>query len=736
MRWLGIITLLFTLSIQAAESGRAAFVAGRAPHDRRAEYESLQKIYGDRLRFELYDNRELPRLAQQLPEYDAVVFGSLGNLVEPASFTMEREQWRDYLEQGGIVLILGACEVTAYENFLQILETQPSLNSGVCALMGRVDLAPHIRYADTEVMTRPHALADGFQQANFYQWGHLVPSPAWEVLAHCPDQQALIAARPVGKGWIFVVAPAEFAGRGNLLHDLLENIRIFVRNREAAIHWDMLESDGDRPQFRAAWSNHAAQPQQLTGELVLTAADGSVLAQQQFDAAIAPQATHTAAIPAALAPESSGTLTIRLDSPAVWSAALPVARSPWIAMELPRHRIYRYQASRYTIGLRLPDSPGLRGTTPVAVIEPAAPVKVVEQDAGRLVLDWSDCPAGSYSVKVELRRPDRSVLAATRAEPVELDDHVPYMQIDAAQKIRRDGKRFFPIGFYHVSWGLTDADRLACLEYSARNGYNVLHASWRPDEAIDPLVEAARRENVMLFLEGVNPERIRQWQDEKSILGWSLRDEPDLGLVDPAELAAQYELWRDDTPNQLISTVLVFPTSFRNYRRIADWVGHDYYPVLSGNRDLSSVFANHCRLKEDIGEWRAPLAVLQSFGYPAGFAIPTLPELKNMVYQTLAADTSGILFYTWNDGSFALTDHPELEQWMRRLPAEIAPYLPFLLDGSWQRFPSDNPAVVGGGWQLGDRKLRILCNTSRERQSVNADGARKQLEPLEVWITN
>ena len=581
---------------------------------------------------------------------------------------------------------------------------------------------------------RPYPLAAGFQRANFYQWGHLRPSSDWEVLSRCPDQDALIAMRQIGKGRIVAVAPAEFASRSELLHNLLENVRIFNRNQAAGIQWEAYEFDGNQPQFRTRWRNLGDKPQRIAGSFALVAADGRVLKQENFDHQIQPGGVREWTIPVLLEPESSGLLKLSLASPAKWENSRSVSRAPRIAMTLPRQRIYRYQASAFTVDLHRPEANGTDNAIPHPVLNPEAPLRVSMMEPGRMTLDWSKCPAGTYRLKIELRSPDGSVVGSTPFESVVLDDHVPYIQVDEQQKIRRNGQRIFPIGFYHVSWNLSDADRLACLNYCARNGYNLLHASWRPNEEIDSLVKAAREKKVMLFLEGVNPERIARWNTETSILGWGLRDEPDLALVDPGVLAAEYTKWKIAAPNHLLSTVLVFPGSFRDYRRTADLVGHDYYPILSGNRDLTSVFANHCRLRTEIGEWRAPLAVIQAFGYPSGFAVPTLAELRNMVYQTLAANPSGILFYAWNDGIFTLEKHPELDIWLRQLPKELKAYLPFLLNGSWKRVATGNNAVVGGSWTLGKRELRILCNTSRSKQSFSMDRSPRTLDPLDVVV--
>ena len=146
------------------------------------------------------------------------------------------------------------------------------------------------------------------------------------------------------------------------------------------------------------------------------------------------------------------------------------------------------------------------------------------------------------------------------------------------------------MGFYHVSWDMPLEDRTEWIRLSAENSYNVIHASWSPREDITSVVEFARQSNILLLLEGADEKRLAQWRNEKTILGWSLIDEPDHVSASPVELKEKYECWRGAAPDHLVYTVLLYPDSFRKYRGIADMVGHDYYPIIQNIKHNVSHF--------------------------------------------------------------------------------------------------------------------------------------------------
>ena len=729
---LGILLLFCNIS-NAVE--QIAFVAGRAPYDRLKEGKNLSFITSDIWRFDFFDNRQIADLSANLGKYKMVVFGSLYNFVQPVSFTSHANIWHNYVNDGVIIVVLTACEQSASAELLKVLFKQPGvIASQTCSLLGRFDLNSRIEYSNHEMLFRPMNLEQKFTESNFYYWGHMIVSEEWLNLISCPDGKSLFAIRPLGKGWVVLVSHPEFTTRSQLLKNILQNIQIFVRNHQSGLSWKNWEIDPNKEEFVITLKNISQQPVFLKGRQIQVIDENKKL-ELPFEKSIAPKAICRITAKSIFPAGSKGKIQLDIESPAQWQAEVNIAKAQPLSVLPAWRRIFRHQTSAFPMNIKVVHSTGMptKLKTQFRLI-PQAPMKVISASDTQVLLDLTNLKSGEYTLIPQLIKPDGTVYFQAESEKIIVDDNIPYNKVDKKNKIRRGKEAFFPLGFYHVSWNLPPENRIECMEFSVKYGYNTIHVSWGKEEELDTVVALAKKLNLALFIEGASPARLTRWKDEKAILGWSLRDEPDLRLENPIKLAEEYEFWRKLTPNHLISTVLVYPKSFGMYKRIGDMIGHDYYPIFAAKRDIRKVYDYHKQLRQEIGPWRAPIAVLQCFGYKSGFSKPTPKEVRNMVYQAILADTAGIFFYTYNDSVFVLKDNPDLYQLMQKLPKEILPLTKFLLEGKQIMLPNTNESIIAAEWLLGEQRLEIICNASYQEQNVKIADRQLKLKPLDVSV--
>ena len=723
------------ITVALSAETKILFLAGRKPYDRTLEAKQLIESVKGWGNVTVYDNRELTAMSHDLANADVVIFGSLGNFVEPVSFMPYAEQWKQWLESGKTVIILAAGEPSATNQFFKALGISGECFSEQCVMIGRHDLKSQVKFGNHELLYLPYDVASGLHQNKFYNWAHLITNDKWTPLVFCPENKSLAAMRFYGKGMLLVFEYAEFKFKSRLLAEIIQNAMIWNANKNAGFVWKSWNIDMKEHQSSIFFENLQDRTLRFQGCMSIKTDSGKQYAVS-FDREVAPRGKFNETLHFDWTPGSSAQSTLVMMNPVKWKASRSVKKTPPISCELPFRRIFKHQAACFPIHIETKIPEKLAGQLTFNVqVEPDVPVKIGELKNGMLHIDWSQCPPGDYKLKMALVYNNGRIFWELPAEKITLDSHLPYNRIDENRRVVRGSKRIFPLGFYHVSWDMPLEDRTEWIRFSAENSYNVIHASWSPREDITSVVEFARQSNILLLLEGADEKRLAQWRNEKTILGWSLIDEPDHVSASPVELKEKYECWRGAAPDHLVYTVLLYPDSSRKYRGIADMVGHDYYPIIQNiKHNVSHFYGSQIKHLAGLTKGSAPIAVIQCFGYQTGFDIPTPSEVRNMVYQAILANTSGILFYTCNDSKFNLRKYPALLDLMKKIPMEIKPLEKFILNGDFSILDTGNSQIIAGRWVLDGEKCEILCNKSSASAEGKINGKAILMNPLEIQI--
>lgn len=344
-----------------------------------------------------------------------------------------------------------------------------------------------------------------------------------------------------------------------------------------------------------------------------------------------------------------------------------------------------------------------------------------------------------------------ALLAALQSGPVRPDGAVVV-----------DGKPWFPVGIYHVSWvGERMGEPLRRdLAEIARAGFDAVLCTVDLREDTLETLDAARRLGLRLIPE-VHAKHLEKVasrdRDHPAVVGWIVGDDV-TGLVKPDELrrriervraaapgkltyASAYnsgEAWLAETPVEAFLPAGLDAIGMQNYPIPWDAVhgqhgGFDYAPgPHAGGNYRARVFWG---MKRTVDKARragshAVLANLQCFRWNRKgphWRWPTPSELSNMTYQALAAGVNGVLYYAYydgtaatNGGSYAL-ERPELWAEAARLAGEMRSLAPAFLNGVRSTWPRDeDPAArtVHGAWSLPGRTLVVAASVSGEEQEV------------------
>ena len=294
-----------------------------------------------------------------------------------------------------------------------------------------------------------------------------------------------------------------------------------------------------------------------------------------------------------------------------------------------------------------------------------------------------------------------------------------------------DGKPFFPFGFYHVSWESTPEERQQHLEAIAEAGFNTIHASLKRFESIEnygKFLDRASELGVYVITEfGLGPtipplQVINSLKDKPAVLGWNLADDVDNGEITPANVSNRYCQFTQADPEHLTYISGYTKDEIANFINTADAVGLQSYPVgRKGNRPISWTYDIISTARSFARKNRLILANAQAFRWnpenPAtaqNARIPNIREIRNMTYQSLIAGVKGILYFTYYDGYWNFSEHPQLWQQMRLLVPEIKQLSPMLLEGNYQEI-NLGENILSGVWTLQNKGFAIVVNTDRDR---------------------
>ncbi len=289
--------------------------------------------------------------------------------------------------------------------------------------------------------------------------------------------------------------------------------------------------------------------------------------------------------------------------------------------------------------------------------------------------------------------------------------------------ILKNGRPFFPIGFYHVSWNATPTGQLKHLQEIAASGFNLVHASATDLQSYAAFLRKANALGVSVISEHhFEPVAfVQRFKNEPAVLAWNLADDVDNGKRSPAQVMTLQRTVRAADPNHP-TYISGYSKGLQQFAQCADILGRQSYPIRQHtSAELSSVYPEMTEISSVlVGQpSRALFANLQIFPWAIAKPgqqgdVPDPLEVRNMTYQALLGGAKGILYYTYYDESWYLPEHRALWLGLKALNQELKMLSPWLLEGRYQPLKFTKIALKGGTWSSNHRTLLVVVNTSQQ----------------------
>lgn len=282
---------------------------------------------------------------------------------------------------------------------------------------------------------------------------------------------------------------------------------------------------------------------------------------------------------------------------------------------------------------------------------------------------------------------------------------------------------FLPIGFY--AEGMTFGEFPDIPERLAAGGFNIVYTESTVDElprydrflrACDSLGLKNILGTTYGFLSGEEEFGvfINRFIDYPSVICWNLLD--DANNFDEATIAFQRELLYTYDQTRLTSTSWYTTGPLERMLPYVDLAGMQAYPWGNGGADLAASQA----VLRDLAD-TARLVGTYSIGSPQAFnwddeTYPSAAHLDVQSYQSLAAGTRGLIFYTFKDYDANSTidiTQPEIFATASKIADEVLnselkdAILYGDFEATWINFYRNY-----GHWDYGDHHYYVVVNTS------------------------
>jgi hypothetical protein len=216
-------------------------------------------------------------------------------------------------------------------------------------------------------------------------------------------------------------------------------------------------------------------------------------------------------------------------------------------------------------------------------------------------------------------------------------------------------------------------------------------------------------------------------EGEDYLLAWMQPDEPDQKKIDPADLQAQYKLWKQNAPNRPVmlnvsgGDLLFKKTSkakYEEYFAAADWIGNDFYPITGWNQPTwiprMGQAIDQCR---EISGGKPQFAFIETSNQqlawlPKDVRGVTPGEMRAEVWFAVIHGAKGIIYFTqqFNPFKFDATPAAVSAEMARqnKLLTLSAPYLAGDMNPRDVKISVNPPMEVG--WRRGaDGKLLVIA---------------------------
>lgn len=271
---------------------------------------------------------------------------------------------------------------------------------------------------------------------------------------------------------------------------------------------------------------------------------------------------------------------------------------------------------------------------------------------------------------------------------------------------------FFPFGFYYVSFYKNgDAKRLYALQSIANAGFNVMHVPLDLND--DSFLNEAAKLGVYIIGEfNADPlSVVNKYENQPAILGWNVADDADDGKKTPEQILQFHNQVKAADPQHITYLSGFNPNKIGQFTNSANLVGMQSYPV--NFEPLSSTDYSISSAVKAAAPYNRPIiGNLQTFAWQ-GSRAPNFNEVRNMTYQSLINGVKGIIYYTYYDDTWDMTDNPDLWNGMKSLVPEIKQLSPVLLNGNLTKIATGVPDVFAGMWKYQNQAVVVVLNTSR-----------------------
>lgn len=709
---------------------------------RKSELDGAKKILGWEL--ESFENTRVEELIPRLSEFQFVVLATCANVENTQDLGRHRQQWLDFLQGGGSIVVIAA----NYDNVLEKFTDQfgpdypvtaaPS-EGGVLTAVG-VNFDMSGKATDHWALTIPTDIRD--VMLNKKAWAGLTNfSSAWQSAIVSNSGPSRMLIRPVGKGSLVLLAAGEFGqgqGRGpKAMAGLLGNLRFHEQGMKKGVALERFDLGPALPGKRSVLvtlrnSTQNATPVSL--RIVAKNSKGSATFDQS--AKLPPNAATDVQIPVDLA--GDGPQAVKLEISAAGQPVAQVERElvipSTIALTSLDPNLY---PERKSIRFDLALAPELGIDLKDCTVEINAGGKNLlrftpDSASFSRVMEFAEVPPGS-TVKVTARLLKGNQLLGEAS--TEIRSHETPRVLVNRGKLYVEGREFFPLGMYHVMHNLSPARQIEGLRAVAAGGYNSIYTYVYEDpQTAQKLFQEADKLNIWVIGEGHGVDLLLEaGPSPRRALAWVTKDEPELWAIPPSKVAEVHMHLRKADPQVPTYTVVATKDRIKDYTFASSLIITDPYPLIrvpAGQGSplrpapvyLEMVELVACAAAAD----SVPIAVLSCHGYEPQ-QIPTYQQVRNQVWQSLVAGVRGLIFYTFEDylrpptPGYQLEKFPELYQGMMSLPAEINPLMPLLLEAKRTELLRGEDQVVASFWVNDNEAMLALVNISGETKKVRLD---------------
>lgn len=718
-----IVFLLFAtfLLIFEAQAQNIAYLTAKS---RMNHGRNLAKAFSKEKRFDVCSENEIPGLLPRLHDYDVVILQLYFEKVDWKELGKALKPW---ISDGGLLIVSGAEAGGITQNLYGQFGSDWVVDCVGC-IMGK-DHQKILEFTSGNppdpVLTFPSDIVNEMSESR--GWAHYVKvSPAWTTVVRCPEKHPVLLKRRLGKGTVYSLlswTPNEMPGKEKLWRDFIQNAlteQSLERTGVKIVKNHCGSSFGKMELYAEFRSGNVFQ---VSATLTL---NGKRLAEKTFQC----RGHSKIRLPYKINEGGNLLLNIRVKSAqgeTDISSVRPVVLPVTLAAGFHSYRPAILHAAPFRMTL----DPGLENVETAFYVDGKKVDKVKFASFPRpCIVNLSGIPAGKHRAQIRIAKEGKEFYRTPETE-FTIDAENPPLMVDAEGFLVQNGKRIFPIGFYHQEIGSA--------AFFRKNGINLVGLSyWRDAEypSRDVLLQEAVKENLFVILCGF-PHMIDSRRGQIPLKNRILEfgDEPDYYGTGPEGVLERTKMLKKMDPQSLTFMCLAKPQSLRGqYNGTTDIVAHDPYPIPNGM--ISAVYQTLSGLAEQLTGWgRMPMAVPQCFGYPSkpkGWwpRVPRPDEMDNMYFQALAAGVKGLYFYTWNDKGFDIKKYPEIQEAVLRFIRWVRAHEKALLSSDQKALDTGTANLFAREWKTGNTILRIYVNANRE--AVNHNGS--TFAPLEVKI--